>query len=135
MCHRIARYAMTEEPLKGMLLNGIIEADETYIGGKKMNKHADKRTKNNQGRSIKTKTPVAILVERDGRSRAKTLTDVGVKTLQENIEQNVSPDSDIMTDEWRSYNGLDKKFNSHSVVEHNNGQYVVGNAYTNTAES
>ncbi len=133
MCHRI-RYAMTQEPLSG-LLSGTVEADETYIGGKEKNKHKNKRTKGSQGRSTKTKTPVAVLVERDGRVRAKKITDVGTKTLQENIKQNVDKSAHMMTDEWPSYKGLDNEFADHSVVEHRRGEYVNDNAYTNTAES
>lgn len=133
MAHRI-RLAMSQEPLSSML-SGTVEADEAYIGGKEKNKHASKRTEGTQGRSTKTKTPLAVLVERGGNSFATKVVSTDTKTLKENIRKNVDKSSTIMTDEWQAYNGLENEFAGHQVVDHGKGEYVNGDAYTNTAES
>jgi transposase-like protein len=133
MCHRI-RYGMSQEPLSSML-SGTVEADETFVGGLEKNKHQSKRTAGTQGRSTKTKTPVAILVERDGRARATKVEDTSGKTLKANIRQNVDPSANMMTDEWTGYTGLATEYTSHQTVDHGKEEFVRGDVYTNTAES
>lgn len=118
----------------GDLLEGIIEADETYIGGKNKNRHNDKKTEGGQGRSAQDKTPVIGVVQRDGKVIAQKSKDVTKKSLHKFINANVKKGSQIMTDEWRSYNGLSEKF-AHLVVSHGQGEYVKGECHTNTMEN
>ncbi len=126
------RQAMVDD---GGLLEGVIEADETYVGGKNRNRHYDKRVTGTQGRSTKDKTPIFGVLERGGKVRAQKVRDVSARSLQALIKQNVTQGSHLMTDEWTAYNGLNKKQFSHSKVSHGSGQYVMGLAHTNNIES
>lgn len=117
----------------GDLLNGIIEVDETYIGGKNKNRHNDKKTEGGQGRGGDDKTAVAGILERGGKVIAKKVKDVSGKTLKSFIKQNVEKGSKIMSDEWKSYNGLSENY-IHSIVTHGTNQYVNGETHTNTLE-
>jgi len=131
MAHRI-RLAMSQEPLASKL-SGIVEADESYIGGKTKRK-SDKR-KLSRGRGSERKTVVFSLVERGGRVRSQKVETVSGKNLKQIIRDNVEESSQIMTDEYPAYNGLKKEFASHKTVDHGREQYVKGIAYTNTAEN
>jgi len=122
MAHRI-RYAMTQPPVVDKL-QGIVEADETYIGGK----HHGKR-----GRGSENKTPVFALVERNGRVRAFKTEKVTAKNLKGKIRENVDKKAVIMTDEFLAYKNLDREF-VHYTVNHGSGEYVNGAIHTNTAE-
>jgi len=107
-------------------LNGQIEVDETYIGGKRTGK---------RGRGALGKTTVVGLTERQGKTIAKVIPDVKARTLLPMIWKNVSQNSTIFTDELPSYNHICKLGYTHQVVQHAAKQYVSGVAHVNTIES
>ncbi len=118
MCHRI-RYAMDEGPLAKQL-NGIIEADETYVGGK--------------GRGKRGRGAEITWVERGGKVNSQVVADVTAKTLQGLICLNAQNSAIIVTDEFCSYRGLDKKYKAHKVINHGKKEYVRREVHTNTLE-
>jgi transposase-like protein len=130
MAHRI-REAMKQKPFTSRM-KGIVEADETYVGGKERNrKQRDKQHKTGRGTD---KTPVMVLVERDGIARSFRLANVTGDEVKTVIRQNVDRAARIHTDAFRSYAGLAKEYASHETVNHLD-EWVRGDVHTNTAEN
>jgi len=123
MAHRI-RQAMSNDGTEK--LDGVVEADETYVGGKT---RGGKR-----GRGAERKTPVFALIQREGRMRSFHVEDVKRRTLQGLIGEHVEETAHIMTDSFLSYRGLEERFAGHDFVDHNK-EYVRGIVHTNFAES
>lgn len=119
-----------EEPC----LEGEIEVDETYIGGKNKNRHSNKKVKNAQGRSLQDKTPVFGTLQREGFVVAYVVADTKGKTLLPLIYETAKSGSTIYSDEWYAYNGIDKEKFDHQKVYHKKGAYVIGRRSTNTIE-
>lgn len=114
-------------------LSNEVEIDETYIGGKNKNRHQSKKVKNSQGRSTKDKTAVVGMVERGGKIIARKVDSVKYSALKPIIEKNVTKGSTVYTDEYRAYKGFSKHYTL-LAVNHNTGNFVIGEAHTNTIE-
>lgn len=125
--HALARNRGTEK------LKGIIEADETFMGGAEKNKHKNKRTPDTQGRSVAKKTAVIGVMSRGGEVRADIIPDTSGYNLRPYVVNNVEFGSTLMTDEWLGYKGLAQLFHHH-VVKHNESEYVKGACHTNCLE-
>lgn len=110
-------------------MNGHIEVDETYIGGK--------RSGESTGRGSGGKTPVVGLAHRDeGQVLTSVVKDVKARTIMPLIWNNVprTTENTIHTDEFSSYNTVRKLGYSHGVVHHGKGEYARGNNHVNTVE-
>ena len=115
-----------------VLLKGIIEADETYIGGKPRKSNQKDAEPSKRGRGT-DKDAVIGAVERGGNVVAQLVPDVSGRTILDFIKRAVKTDeSTLITDEFRSYNKLSETM-KHEVINHS-VQFVDGDKHTNTIE-
>ena len=105
-------------------LNGEVEMDEMYLGGREANKHESKHTDGTQGRSTKTKTPIFGMLERDGKVVVMKVENTQGKTLMPIVSQFVESGSTTYTDEANIYHSLTKNGYEHLFVNHSQREYV-----------
>lgn len=126
MFHRI-RHAMADESFQAAM-SGIVEVDETYIGGKRRGGPTGRPSA-----LTSHKVPVVALVQREGRAESFRAANVGKDELQGAVHRHVDSSTRVMTDQWSGYQGLSRDF-SHETVNHAQAEYVRGDVSTNTVE-
>jgi transposase-like protein len=129
--HKLRDMLKETEPA---LLKDFAALDETAIGGKNKNKHADKKIPHSQGRSSKGKTTVFGARGLGGKIKTQVVPNVEAETLIPIVEKWVEKGSIMVTDEWTSYTNLKKDY-FHITVNHSVGQYVNGAFSTNGVEN
>ena len=132
LTHRI-REAMKDGSLCPLGGEGkAVEADETYIGGKEKNKHANKKLR--AGRGAVGKMAVFSLVERNGRVRSMRVASVTAKSLRPVLVAQIDSKANLYTDEAGQYRQMGRDF-EHNSVNHSANEYVRGDVHTNTVEN
>lgn len=142
LMHRI-RYAMTPTT-DAPKLDGIVEIDETYVGGKPRNSRAPQRIPGTKSfRRMRgpapdfrdRKTPVVAMLERGGSVRAMVVPTVTSANLARAIIENVAPTARVMTDERPAYRKIvPAHTGKHETVNHGRGEYARGDVTTNGVE-
>lgn len=135
MMHRI-RLAMGTDNGK---FSGMVEADETFIGGKSVNMHKSKREKIIRGRGTIGKVAVMGLLERHGiddkpsKVQTKIIGDTSRQTIPPAVRESVEAGSNLITDALSPYSDLDKEY-IHEVIDHAEA-YAKGHVHTNGIEN
>jgi transposase-like protein len=129
MCHKI-RAALIEPETK---LGGIVEVDETWVGGKDANRHWDKKHHGKTGGAASGKEPIIGAVQRKGNVVTRVLSHVTKEAAESFVREMVSDKVSLLaTDESRIYSGLTEY--PRGTIEHQKKRYVVGAIHTNTIE-
>ncbi|MCY3656219.1 MAG: IS1595 family transposase [Chloroflexi bacterium] len=125
LAHRI-REAMANDPLEGPTLFGVVEVDETLVGGKARGKGRGHRG---------NKFWVAGAIQRDGQVRLERVPNVRRRTLHDFVGRTVRDEAEaIYTDELASYLGIGDADTRHERVRHSADEWVVGDVHTNSIE-
>jgi transposase-like protein len=132
MCHKV-RVALMQNIDQ---LGGIVEVDETFVGGLARNKHKDKRGKGGGTGGVGSgKIPVVGAVKRKGNVIARVVENVRADTLVEFVREAVSHKVSLLcTDQWKGYTKYSTRNNPHATIDHSKGQYVIGAVHTQTIE-
>jgi hypothetical protein len=132
MAHRI-RAGLVDRDFQKLV--GIVEVDETFVGGLAKNRHKDKRGGGGgTGGTGSGKTPIAGAVSRKGNVVARVIENVRASTLEDFVREAVSHKVSLLcTDQWGGYKHLGKEY-PHAVIDHAKGEYVVGAVHTQTIE-
>jgi len=130
MTHKI-RAAMMQPEEK---LGGIVEVDETYVGGKDKNRHWDKKSGTSGRGYDRLRTPVVGAVKRKGNVIARVVLGTDRDTVENFVHEVVSDKVSLLcTDAYQAYGRLHYRY-PHGVVDHSAGQHVIGAIHTNTIE-
>ena len=132
LLHKIrGLYGITD----AIALDGEVEMDEMYLGGREINKHESKKTEGTQGRSTKTKTPIFGMIQRGGNVVAMKVDDTKGATLMPIVSQFVESGATTYTDEANIYHKLSENGYEHLFVNHSQREYVRANdIHTNGIE-
>lgn len=118
-------------------LDGIVEADESFYGGKNKNRHKNKKTKGSQGRSCIDKTPIVGLIQRGGKMTAVVTKDTSPQSIEPVVREFVKLGTTLISDDWKGYKGLNKEY-KHFAIKHAGTGYKHSfgrDVHTNNIES
>lgn len=104
-------------------LEGTVECDESFYGGRNINRHKDKKVPLSQGRSFKDKVPIMGMLERGGKLNCIVMRNTQRSSIQPLVKKLVAFGTRLISDEWKGYDGL-KSYYDHHIVNHAKKEYV-----------